>query len=370
MTLEGANNFFENNDFVMYTMNSPQTGQYCVVIPKNFGNAVSMLVDINKKTLFDSLIGNTISKEQLVGQIEEEYKIIGNTYSGSILVLPMLDINILTSAVNSGDKQKMFDETKKIGGITSELYKKLTESGVDKSKVSQKIIIVENNDVDVRFVEWLKGQMPNFVDGVSLEELKSKVSASVTPNDPFASVNPFTGEAEVANAPQPANDIFGPSPVNDVAAVNPVDVPKTNDTFDIFGSQAPAQPEVATQTASVEPVSEVVGSANPFEPQPVQSVSLNNDPFGAQAPQVTPAPPVNEVNPSSQGSIQPEAVAPAPNVQPQPAAPVVEEGQPEVNELDKKSGGFANLLILGVILIVVTVISIELGKYLYNAFGA
>lgn len=359
MTLEGANNFFENNDFVMYTMNSPQTGQYCAVIPKNFGTAVSMLVDINKKALFDSLISNAITKEQLVEKLEEEYKIIGNTYSGSVLVFPMLDINMLASAVNSGDKQKMFDETKKIGGITSELYKKLTESGVDKSKVSQKIVIVENNDIDVKFVDWLKGQMPNFVDGVSLEELKAKASAPAQASNPFASVNPFTGEAENVS-PQPTNDIFGPSPVNNVES--PVVESKPNDTFDIFGSQEPAvqpQPEVVVSEAPVapvvEPVASVMENANSFDPQPVQSVSLNNDPFGNQTPVATTAP-----------TSQPTEVP----AQPQPTAPVVEDTQVEVNELDKKSGGFANLLILVVILIGVTIVSIELGKYLYNTFGA
>ena len=34
MTLEGAINFSESNNSTIYTMNSVQTGQYCVVIPK------------------------------------------------------------------------------------------------------------------------------------------------------------------------------------------------------------------------------------------------------------------------------------------------------------------------------------------------
>ena len=353
MTLEGANNFFENSDFVLYAMNSAQTGQYCVVLPKNLGNAVSMLVDINMKTLFDSLMSNTVTKDKLVEKIEEEYKVVNNSYAGSILVLPMLDMNVLSSAVNSGDKQKMFDETKKIGGITSELYRKLTESGIDKSRVSQKIVIVENSDVDTKFVEWLKVQMPNFVDGVSLEELKTKNSTPVNDVNLFASVNPFTGEAENTNVAQPTNDIFGTSSVNNVDN-NSVNEPKTNDAFDIFGSQAPVQPEVAPVSEPTPVASETpVNNVNPFEPQPVQSVSLNNAPVS---------------NPVTSEAV----VAPDASVQNQPVgeAPVVNEEVSEVNELDKKSGGFANLLILVVILVGVTFVSIELGKYLYTTFGA
>lgn len=354
MTLEGANNFFENNDFILYAMNSAQTGQYCVVVPKNLGNAVSMLVDINMKTLFDSLMSNTITKEQLVEKIEEEYKFVNNSYAGSILVLPMLDMNVLSSAVNSGDKQRMFDETKKIGGITSELYRKLTESGVDKSGVSQKIIIVENSEIDIRFVEWLKVQMPNFVDGVSLSELKSKSSTPVNDVNPFANVNPFTSEPEVASTVEPiapvTNDIFGVSPANNVDA--PLGEQKTNDTFGIFDSQPAVQSEIAPVAPTIEPAAPV-NNVNPFEPQPVQSVSLNNEPVNNQVP--------NEQVVATEVPVQNQPVTELPTTN--------EEGD-EVNELDKKSGGFANLLILVVILVGVTFVSIELGKYLYSIFGA
>lgn len=368
MTLEGANNFFENENIVVYTMNGAQTGQYCAVIPKNLGNAVSMMVDINMKALFDSLINNSITKEQLIEKIVDEYKVINNSYSGSILVLPMLDMNVLGSAVNSGDKQKMFDETKKIGGITSELYKKLTESGIDKSRVSQKIIIVENSDIDVKFVEWLKAQMPNFVDGVSLEELKGKVSTSA--NNPFENVNPFTGEAN-STTEQASNDIFGNNVSNNIEA--PVDNVKSNDTFDIFGSQAPMQSEVvapAMEPTPITPVSEPVppvnNNVNPFEPQPVQSVSLNNEPVSSPAPATVEVPNASGVSPVD-SSVQSQPVLDSPVVNEN--VNNVNENTNNVNELDKKSGGFANLLILAVILVVVTVISIELGKYLYNVFG-
>lgn len=359
MTLQGANNFFENDVFILYTVNSSQTGQYCVVVPKIFGSAVSMLVDINKKTLFDSLINGSITKEELVLKIKEEYEILSTDYSGSILVFPMLDINVFTSIVNASDKQKMFDETKKIGGITSELYKSLTESNVDKSKVSQKIVIVENNEVDVKYVEWLKVQMPNFVDGISLEEFKNKINVAT---NPFASVNPFTGD--VVAQPQPVNDIFCSSSLGEAVVAE-----KKDDKFDIFAGQpqpsvgqsegvevATTQPEVSSSLDSN------VAITNPFEPQAVVGVSLNSSPAS-----------VDTSNPSLDNSQSFQSnVASVQQAQPvvNSDAPVVLQ-QEEVSDSsgNGKSSGFANLLILVVILIGVTIVSIELGKYLYNTFG-
>lgn len=336
MTLEGANNFSENDSSIIYTMNSTKTGQYSIVMPKNIDGELMMLVDLNMKESFDALINNLSTKESLVGQINDEYKYIKNSYPGGILVFPMLDINSLTNSINSGDKQKMFDETKKIGAITSEIYNKLSEAGIDKSKINQKIIIVEKTFADNKFVTWLKEQMPNFVDGVSFEEIKSKLSQGPA-TDPFANINPFTGEASTANNQTPTNDIFGS---NNLKQEN------TEVKNDIF----------STPTVNNQPTTVSNDNVNPntvndvFEPQPIQNTSL-------ESTQILTLPPASELKSE-------------PTLEPQPSVNTNSEEDDSINEIDKKSGGFANLLILLVILIGVTVASIELGKFLYNTFGA
>ena len=157
MTLEGANNFNENDISTIYTMNSVQTGQYCVVVPKNIGDKVRMLVDLNMKKSFDSLVSNTITKDTLINDINDEYSNIEKDYKGSVLVIPMLDIDEFNNSINSNDKQTIFNETKKIGSITSEIYRKLCESGVDKAKIDQKIVIVEKKAFEdfIQTVEYL-----------------------------------------------------------------------------------------------------------------------------------------------------------------------------------------------------------------------
>lgn len=354
MTLEGAINFSESNNSTIYTMNSVQTGQYCAVIPKNTDGELSMLVDMNMKSVFDSLMANSITKDELVNQINEEYNYVEATYPHGILVLPMIDINLLSNAVMSNDKQKMFDETKKIGGITSEIYKKLTDAGIEKSRINQKIMIIEKNDNDIKFVEWLKTQMPNFVDGVALSILKSKVEEVASTNS-FANVNPFTGEVsdEAVKQEPVANDIFGaPQVSSDNQPATPV-VPVENNSVqnDIFANSTPVfeqpvqMPENISSQSDSKPVQMPDNIPSQVEPQPVQSTSLNvsqNDTVISEQQVVAPSP-------------IPEQVSEVNNQEP---------------VLDKKSGGFANLLILLIILIVVTVASIELGKFLFNTFGA
>jgi hypothetical protein len=325
MTLEGAINFSENDISTIYTMNSPQTGQYCVVIPKNVDGVLSMLVDVSKKSLFDSLINNVITKDELIKKINEEYKYVRDSYSSGILVLTMVDKNLFNSAVNSNDKQKLFDETKKMAGVTSEIFKMLTKSGVDKSRINQKITIIENDDNDVKFVEWLKLQQPNFVEGVNLTKLKEK---SDSLNNPFASVNPFTGDTNSMLNSNPSDSIFGPVQGNVENTVSTEG--KSND---IFGQNLSNDEQSSANNLQQDNVSLPV-----MEPKPIQSVSLDND--------------------SNDGNNNLQSVGTGDSL--------VDD---DSSDIDKKSGGFANLLILLVILVVVTVVSIELGKFLYGTFG-
>ena len=65
MTLEGANILKENENNTIYTMNSVQTGQYCVVIPNNTDN-IKMLVDLNMKNSFNSIANNTIDNYMIL----------------------------------------------------------------------------------------------------------------------------------------------------------------------------------------------------------------------------------------------------------------------------------------------------------------
>ena len=153
MKLEGANAFSENNLFTIYTVNSMTSGEYAVVMPKEVMGTVNMLIDFHQKSFFDNLISGSKTKDDLMKVLEGEYNFIKNTYANFMLVLPMFDENSYISIVNSKDKQKMFDEVKKIGAITSEVYKKVTESGFNAQNIDQKIIVLEKTNEDTSLWE-------------------------------------------------------------------------------------------------------------------------------------------------------------------------------------------------------------------------
>lgn len=377
MKLEGANAFSENNLFTIYTVNSMTSGEYVVVMPKEVMGTVNMLIDFHQKSFFDNLISGSKNKDDLMKVLEGEYNFIKNTYANFMLVLPMFDENSYISIVNSKDKQKMFDEVKKIGAITSEVYKKVTESGFNAQNIDQKIIVLEKTNEDTSFVEWLKEQMPNFVEGLKYQEVKQEAV------NPFMGVNPF-GPAPVENptsttvqpsgnsifdtpvtpqpvvqpepvvTPTPNNDIFGTATSQSSPVQQPFNETPVENTNSIFGNPTPTQPSVepTQQTQSTMPN---IGFSTPTEnvstpvatPQPINTVDLEGTTAFRPIPGDTTQ--VQNTNPSSQ--------------------PVEEKSIEEVQEEHKASKGIANLLILLVILVGVTLASIELGKFLYNVYG-
>ena len=323
MTLNGAINFNETNDYTIFTMNSTNAGMYCAVLPKNNSGNYNMLVDLHMKSLFDEVNSGSKSKDDLVNVISEEYGRIKNKYNDAILVIPMFDEANYVNIINTNDKQKMFDEVKKIGAITSEIYKNLIESGIEKQKIDQKIIILEKDENDKKFVLWLEEQMPNFVDGVAMNELEvANVNSNVS--EPVVEVPNIFGEPVVAEAATPVVE-----PVVEAPAVEPVAVSESvAEVPNIFGEQP------VMETPVQQPVVETPAVA---EPQPVQSVELNDN-------------------------LQ---QAPVANV-----APVEEQVVGEEEEQSpKKKNGFVNLAVLLGMLVVVTIVSIELGKFLYNTYG-
>jgi len=215
--------------------------------------------------------------------------------------------------------------------------------------------------------------MSNFVDGILYSQLVPVQEV----------VNPFVD----------SNSIFGP-------AVSQTDTPKietpvvnSGSIFDNVASVVPASPVVQPDVTSV-PVEPV--AATPV----VESVSNNNtDLFGtpvnaqntevanntnvvtetstvqntvSSEPTVVSNPTSNIEGPKPVESSMLEgtiAFTPIPN---HPNNPVenVSTNNEENADTVKNNKGFVNLLILLVVLVGVTIVSIELGKYLYSVYGA
>ena len=379
MTLEGANAFLENDNFTLYTVNSLSSGEYAVVMPKSVMGMINVLIDFHQKSNFDALQTGSKMKEDLLNEVNSTYKMVKSTYSNFILVYPMLNEDDYVNVVRSNDKQKLFDEVKKIGAVTSEIYKKITESGMDASKIDQKIIILEKTTEDTDFVTWLKGQMPNFVEGLKIiEEKKEEVN-------PFMGMNPFgpapVQEKVVENTTPPVAPTTGSSifdnvaPSTSIPPVTPNPVPPVTEEVkpqtvsnDIFASpvaNTPVNEAVPTSNGQVE---QQASSNSIFGEPSVSSSSVNNASLNTPPTTETPKP-VNSVDLEGTTAFRP---IPGDTTQVQEnMQSLVNEAKSieEVQAEHKGSKGIANLLILLVILVGVTIASIELGKFLYNVYG-
>ena len=353
MTLDGAISLNETTSYVFYTVNSATTGQYAVVLPKNIQGTLNMLVDLHWKPIFDSVTNGSKTKEQLVAEVEEEYTKLRIKYADGILVLPMIDENIFQSAIVNSDKQKMFDEVKKIGAITSELYKKLTDSGLEKQKIDQKIVIVEKSQDDGKFVVWLKEQMPNFVEGVlysSLLEKKDNVVFSTNMND----------NQNIFGIPSETKGFVGTVDANSVnSSSNIFDNVATN----VMSSSVEANSSIDITPSEKEKINSSIGNADIFgTPSNVQTSSDvssvdNSNNAGNSLFQNTASDGTTTFSPISDSSVS-------------KMDNMVNSGDEETAVTERASKGFANLLILLVILIGVTIASVELGKFLYSLYGA
>ena len=379
MTLEGANAFLENENFTLYTVNSLSSGEYAVVMPKSVMGMINVLIDFHQKGNFDALQTGSKTKEDLLNEVNSTYKMVKSTYSNFILVYPMLNEDDYVNVVRSNDKQKMFDEVKKIGAVTSEIYKKITESGMDASKIDQKIIILEKTIEDTDFVTWLKGQMPNFVEGLKIiEEKKEEVN-------PFMGMNPFgpapVQEKVVENTTPPVAPTMGSSIFDNVAPSTPIPpvtpnpVPPVTEEVkpqtvsnDIFASPVTNTPVNETRPTSNGQVEQQASSNSIFGESSVSSSSVNN--ASLNTPPTTEAPkPVNSVDLEGTTAFRP---IPGDTTQVQSNMQTFVNEVKSIEEVQaehKGSKGIANLLILLVILVGVTIASIELGKFLYNVYG-
>ena len=103
MTLEGAVSINETESYSVYTMNSVNTGQYGVVVPKNIVSTLNMLVDLHMKNSFDETSKGIKTKDQLVALITDEYNKLCVKYPNSMLVIPMVDEELYKNAILNND---------------------------------------------------------------------------------------------------------------------------------------------------------------------------------------------------------------------------------------------------------------------------
>jgi hypothetical protein len=201
--------------------------------------------------------------------------------------------------------------------------------------------------------------------------LETAVETQPIVEEPVVNEQPAVGGIfdNVASATPvaPTEPVVPVDPVIVAAPAEPTVVP-TTPVVDVFGTPA-EQSSVSQPTPVVanEPVVQQPSVVQAQAPSSTETQVVSNNTVTPETPvTATQAPVVEGPKPVDAAMLEGTiAFTPIPN---HPNNPIAEE-QADVL-VKKKSKGFVNLAILLVVLVGVTIVSIELGKYLYSVFGA
>ena len=302
------------DSFDVYSLNGNDICLFCV--PNRFNGSMSFYLDLNRDSDYNDLLQGKTNQDSVVSLIKGDYAILKNTHENAILVVPKFDVASLSKAIDSNDKQAIFSSIGGIGKCTKEIQSLLAKKGI---AIDTNINVVIKNDIDNKFAKWLEGQ--NIGKGISFEELKGK---SNNVGNPFmANNNPFVG-GEVQN--NQSSDIFS-GPINNLEPqINNPEPQINNPNPQIISSEPPVQ-------------NVVQGEAQVQGPQPIQGVVLE-------------APHMENGQENATGDDE-------------------QGGTSTANVGKKKLGnrGYVNIIILMAILVGVTILSIQLGKFLFSIYG-
>lgn len=306
--LDGNNNVTllkSNSDFSVYSLNG---NDICLfVVPEHVNGSLSLYLDLNMESDYKDILSGVKSQQQVIKKIEGDYDLLDNLYKNSVYVVPNFNTSNLSNVLDVNDKQAVFNSITNLAVFTKGIQSVLATKGVS---LDTKINIVVKNEVDNKLGNWLSIQ--NIGKGVSFEELKSN-------NRSQNMSNPFMNSASTSS--NPFADFQNSQSVVDQTVVQSQPSQAVNNQ-PIFGDstvQSPSQSQIGQNVQ--------VSSTSVQGPAPVQGVTLES-------------------------YEQEEVVA-----------------RPKGRKLELGRKGYVNIVILMAILVGVTLISIQLGKFLYSIYG-
>ena len=288
------------------------------IVPKDVSSKLDVVMDVEKGRRTKEIIDSE-QKDMVFGQENGVIDFVSSDNKKTIYIIPLIGNEYLNKDADETTRTNNYNVL--FGAIGSVINEHDLDAYVDRQQTIRILIL---NDNDKAFCDWLEANKEkpgsNFIEGITLDDLKKKFESEKENVGPVSEVNPFIGAAPVEAVPvalvEPVAPI-APEPV--IPAAEPV--PVTPEPI----ASVPSEPVVEpTPVAPVEPVAPVV-EANPIVPEVAPAVAEN------PAPVVSETAPVAEV---------PNTVEAAVSVAAAPSAPVTE---PVVEESKSNSGVVSNV---------------------------
>jgi len=155
------------NGYTIYQFQNRNAYNYFLSIPDHYVNNYQMFIGFSKKD-----IKNT-PKKDIINEIDEIKKMITSLNKDGIYLLPDIPVSELEQAAleNDGKKyNKILSE--KINPMISEAYQILSSYNTAEQTINQVIIFIKQTESDRKFIDWFEMNMPNFIHGITYEEIK------------------------------------------------------------------------------------------------------------------------------------------------------------------------------------------------------
>ena len=174
---ENGTPFAKLDGYTIYQFSNANSN-YFLSIPDEYADTYQLFVGFPEKDL------QYVPKKDIVAEIDKIKKMVSAMNKDGIYVLPDIPLEELKEAAKENDNKK-FDKLKnnRIQPIISDIYLRIKNFDNAQRTVDQLIYFIKRTESDTKFVQWVEISLPNFVKGITYEQLKRYYYANVNTDE-------------------------------------------------------------------------------------------------------------------------------------------------------------------------------------------
>lgn len=185
--------FAKENGYSIYQYDSEYLGVYFLCIPDNQVDNYELFIGFPKKDLKE------LPKDEVIEEIKGINDMVYSLNNNAIYALPSIDVTELEEAALENDNKRSYNQLfRKVQSMTVDINKKISSINNHEQSINQVITIIKQTESDSKFIQWLEMNMPNFIHGITLSELRNHYYAN---NQPEKVDGPVLEKEEIMDIP-------------------------------------------------------------------------------------------------------------------------------------------------------------------------
>ena len=156
------------NGYTIYQFNNKYDQNYFISVPDEYLESYQLFLSFPDKDLKEK------PQKEIIQEFEQMNALLKGINRNGIYMLPDISPNELIEATKENDFKKFNQVLNKLKPMIYEAYQTLINYNTAKKSINQVIEFVKKTESDRKFVDWLEINMPNFVYGITYDELKKQ----------------------------------------------------------------------------------------------------------------------------------------------------------------------------------------------------